>query len=74
MKITREEIHKASSENGGWKKAQLELLGISWPPKPGWINRTILKEFEEEKIIQFKEFNIKKEIKKETDNNQLSLF
>lgn len=24
---------------GGWKKADLASLGVSWPPKRGWLSR-----------------------------------
>lgn len=36
MKLTRELINKGESSNGGWSKKQLALLGIDWPPEPGW--------------------------------------
>ncbi len=35
-----ETIEQGCSENGGWNKPQLALLGVSWPPVPGW--RTML--------------------------------
>ncbi len=34
--ITAELIEAARSERGGWSKAQLALLGVSWPPQAGW--------------------------------------
>lgn len=29
------------SERGGWTRAQLEILGIEWPPESGWPRRVI---------------------------------
>ena len=34
--ITQELINQGKSARGGWSRAQLLLLGISWPPKNGW--------------------------------------
>ena len=31
-----ETIEQGCSENGGWNKPQLALIGIAWPPYQGW--------------------------------------
>lgn len=36
MKLTRQMIESGRSDNGGYSKAQLSLLGIVWPPQHGW--------------------------------------
>jgi hypothetical protein len=40
-RITEELIEAAKSERGGWTKAQFAILGVSWPPQPGWKLRVI---------------------------------
>ncbi len=37
--VTDELIEAGKSERGGWSKAQLALLGVTWPPEFGWKNR-----------------------------------
>lgn len=37
-------LHEAASNNGGWNKAQLALLGIEWPPVQGWLRSLVGKE------------------------------
>jgi len=34
---TLEEIASARSEKGGYTKADLAKLGVSWPPPKGWL-------------------------------------
>jgi hypothetical protein len=34
--VTAELIKAGQSERPGWSRAQLALLGVSWPPPPGW--------------------------------------
>ena len=31
-----ETIEQGCSDNGGWNKPQLALIGVSWPPVQGW--------------------------------------
>jgi hypothetical protein len=44
MKLTRENIHAAATKNNGFNRAQIELFGINWPPKKGWLTSLIGKE------------------------------
>jgi len=39
--VTDELILRGRSVGGGWTKAQLALLGVSWPPQKGWKSRVI---------------------------------
>lgn len=34
--VTATLINVGRSERGGWAAAQLALLGVPWPPPPGW--------------------------------------
>lgn len=55
MKITRDLIMAGSSttHTGAWNKKQLEVLGISWPPKHGWLHGMIGSEISDEKYQKF---------------------
>jgi len=37
VKLTKEMLTSGRSKNGGWSKPQLALLGVTWPPKKGWL-------------------------------------
>lgn len=41
MKLTHEIIESGRSERGGWRAAQLQALGVPWPPQKGWKRRLI---------------------------------
>lgn len=41
IRITAELVAMGRSARGGWTKAQLELLGVTWPPDKGWKERVI---------------------------------
>lgn len=53
--LTKELIHSASSHpsGDGFTKAQLAVLGISWPPKTGWLNALIGKSVPSETFAAF---------------------
>lgn len=38
MLITESFVKQCQTERGGWTKDQLEVLGVKWPPKNGWID------------------------------------
>ncbi len=44
---------KHRTEKGGWTKNQLEILGLTWPPKKGWQDKVIGKELSEALCINF---------------------
>jgi len=51
--VTREFIMQGRSERGGWTKDQLALLGVTWPPEAGWIQRVVGKEIYAEAAAAF---------------------
>jgi hypothetical protein len=53
MKITREFLDAGRSERGGWLKAQLAILGVSWPPMRGWPARVLGKEIPDSAAERF---------------------
>lgn len=44
MKVTNQMIEAGKSERGGWSRKQLQALGETWPPVPGWKKRAIGRE------------------------------
>lgn len=53
MKLTHELIMQCRTPTGGWCKAQLEALGVSWPPKQGWLKEVVGMELTEQQFAQF---------------------
>jgi len=53
MKLTREMIQSGASIAGGWNRAQLTVLGVSWPPKKGWAKALAGTEISEDAYAQF---------------------
>lgn len=47
MVVSEELILAGMSGGGGWNRAQLKLLGVSWPPRAGWKERSIGREISE---------------------------
>ena len=45
--ITDELIESGKSASGGWSKAQLQILGVAWPPQNGWKAGVIGKSIQE---------------------------
>ena len=41
MKVSREFIMENRTERGAWTYAQIEALGLKWPPLKGWIDSVI---------------------------------
>ena len=39
--VTEDLILAGMSGNGGWKREQLEILGVGWPPRLGWKMRVL---------------------------------
>ena len=50
--VTREFIHKYKTANGGWTRAQTDVLGISWPLQPGWMRSAIGRKLTDEQVEQ----------------------
>jgi len=53
MKLTREDIEKGRSLNGGWSQRQLELLGVKWPLPKGWARSLVGMEVSEDAYRRF---------------------
>jgi hypothetical protein len=51
--ITRELLEKGQSSRGGWSREQFALLGITWPPVPGWPERICGKELPDGTALRF---------------------
>lgn len=41
IRVTRELIETGRTGSGGWNKRQLKILGVKWPPRKGWLSRSI---------------------------------
>ena len=39
--VSRDWIYLHCTNNGAWTQAQLAILGVSWPPEAGWIDRVV---------------------------------
>ena len=53
VKITLEIIEQGQSKEGGWNQAQLEILGVPWPPIKGWKTRLCGDELTQEEHDKF---------------------
>jgi len=47
FRVTRQWLRQHASGNGGWTRAQLAAIGVSWPPPKGWVDSLIGSEIEE---------------------------
>ena len=41
IKLTHDNLHALGTNGIGFNKKQLSVLGISWPPKKGWLSNLI---------------------------------
>ena len=53
VKITTEIIELGQSNEGGWNQAQLQVVGVDWPPIKGWKDRLNGMEFTQAELDQF---------------------
>jgi hypothetical protein len=51
--ITNELIESGKSAAGGYSKAQLALLGVTWPPLSGWKKRVIGSQITSDEAARF---------------------
>ena len=63
MKVTRQFIMDNRTPRGSWTQAQIEALGIAWPPRAGWIDGVIGHELTEAQVRQFQNKATKKQVK-----------
>lgn len=57
MRITAEWIQDYATRKGGWTQEQLRILGVSWPPKSGWLDKLVGQELSNEKAQQFQQLS-----------------
>ena len=53
FEVTEDWVKAFQSGNGGWNRAQLECIGINWPPRQGWIKRAVGRKISDEQRQQF---------------------
>lgn len=53
MKLTRQFIMDNRTLKGSWTRPQIEVLGIEWPPRQGWIDTVIGKELTAQQVRIF---------------------
>ena len=41
FEVTEQWVRQYQSRGGGWTRDQLEAIGVSWPPREGWIRRIV---------------------------------
>jgi hypothetical protein len=41
VRVTADHVEAGKSSRGGWSEEQFRLLGVAWPPEPGWKGRVI---------------------------------
>lgn len=63
--VTRGWLDKGKSDRGGWNRSQLVLLGESWPPKAGWVQRVIGREITDEDALMFEQFGKVRQTRKQ---------
>lgn len=59
IKITESKIEALKSNNKGWNKQVLSLIGVNWPPKKGWKKELVNKNSEISKTIYEKAQSLK---------------
>lgn len=53
MKITDEWLMQNRTRAGAWTRAQLEVIGIKWPPRHGWKHQVIGKDLSDAEVARF---------------------
>lgn len=63
MKVTHQFIVENRTPRGSWTQAQIEALGIVWPPRAGWMDKVIGHDLTEAQVRQFQDTTTKKQAK-----------
>lgn len=71
MKVTREFIMADCIQRGSWTYAQIEALGLEYPPRKGWMHLVIGRELTDAQVRQFMDSNVPLKV---SSQNQPSLF
>ena len=53
MKITKDWIQNNKTKGGGWTRAQLVAIGVTWPPPKDWIRQVIGKTINQDNQAAF---------------------
>lgn len=48
MILTRAILHGAGTAGVGFNRSQLQVLGVSWPPRKGWLGQLVGAEVSDE--------------------------
>ncbi len=72
IEIDKKFLMENRTINGAWTRAQIEVLGIKYPPRKGWHYALIGKKISDETAELFKEYRFKyKKTKHRKDHNIL---
>ena len=53
MQITAELLERGKSDRGGWTREQLHIVGVDWPPRPGWQSKVVGKQISGDHACRF---------------------
>lgn len=59
VEITEEYLTRQATAKIGWNRAQLSVLGVSWPPVKGWKQSVIGKTLTEAEAVKFEQARTK---------------
>ena len=74
MQVTREFLMAHRTARGAWTRAQLQALGLQWPPLQGWLDSVVGQELTDAQVEQFKNNTIPRKGQAAANPNQLDLF
>jgi hypothetical protein len=81
MKLSFDMIDQNRTEFGGWTMAQMAALGVSWPPRHGWLTKLIGTEIPDEqwqkfldgRFIPAEEFKKMRKLERVNPNNRVEI-
>lgn len=58
--VDKELIEAGKTERGSWRREQLAILGVSWPPRKGWkarleILRPVISDADARRFLELRE-------------------
>lgn len=72
--VDKKFIMKHRTARGAWTRAQLNIIGVSWPPAQGWIARVAGKQITESEAEEFKRLSgVKSKGKSSLEKNYLGV-
>jgi hypothetical protein len=74
MEVTREYIMKHRTARGAWTLAQIQALGLVWPPLQGWIDSVVGQTITDEQARRFENNTIPRKGAAKTNPDQMQLF